>query len=204
MAPSSDLYTVRKNNTILWKGNVYTLPLGTYKDKGGQVNVRNEEKFLIVSNLKGLLICQHTIPYGKGQTVGNTDHKRDKTARINELKEQAIGLFADKSKARKLIDAIHNQKPRYIRDQLLLIQNTISNMDEKLINMGLQYCIEQGISSASDFKDIIEKLAKVNAKNPSVNIQAGPSADNIGLEKQSMQPATSKMVDYENLMLNTN
>lgn len=204
MAPPSDLYAVRKNNTILWKGNVYTLPLGTYKHKGGQVDVKKMGEDLVISNLKGEQICRHTIPNQKGQTVGNTDHKRDKTARINELKEQAIGLFADKQKARKLIDAIHNQKPRYIRDQLLLIQNTISGMNEKLIDTSLQYCVEHGISSASDFKDIIEKFEKQNAKNTPTNIQVDLHTNNIELEKQSMQPDTSKIADYENLMLNTN
>ena len=48
--PPSILYTVRKDNTISWKGNFYTLPSGTYKGRGTQVKVSKDDASIVISD----------------------------------------------------------------------------------------------------------------------------------------------------------
>ncbi len=43
-------YTVRKDNAISYKGNFYSLPLGTYKGKGSLVALRVEGTSLIITD----------------------------------------------------------------------------------------------------------------------------------------------------------
>ncbi len=44
----SVLYTVRKDNTISWKSNLYSLPLGTYTGRGAQVSVQLQDHELVI------------------------------------------------------------------------------------------------------------------------------------------------------------
>jgi len=76
-------YTVRKDNVISYKSNLYSLPEGTWKGKGTQVYITVDQGQLIIKNLSGKLLRQCKISMGKGETIINNDHKRDKTSKIN-------------------------------------------------------------------------------------------------------------------------
>ncbi|MEK7199563.1 MAG: IS21 family transposase, partial [Bacteroidota bacterium] len=77
--------TVRKDNTISWKSNLYSLPLGTYKGRGSMVTMRLAEGHIIISDLQSQEICRHLVAAGKGLKIKNNDHARDKSTAINEL-----------------------------------------------------------------------------------------------------------------------
>lgn len=81
-------YTVRKDNTIFWKSNLYSLPLGTYTGRGSQVTVQTQQEYLVIFQVQGDELCRHQIAYGKGLKIINTDHKRDKRAAIQEMINQ--------------------------------------------------------------------------------------------------------------------
>ena len=76
--PPALLYAVRKDNTISWKSNLYSLPLGTYTGRWTQVSVCNEEGHLIICNLQQTELCRHVVSNCTGMKIINTDHKRDK------------------------------------------------------------------------------------------------------------------------------
>ena len=57
---------------------------------------------------------------------------------------------------RPFLEAIHTAKPRYIRDQLQLIQTTVNGTDEKVVVQALDFCVKHKRYSASDFSDAIE------------------------------------------------
>ncbi|WP_338013831.1 hypothetical protein, partial [Desulforamulus profundi] len=46
-------------------------------------------------------------------------------------------------------------KPRYVRDQLQLIQSTLQDMDKSVIERALHYCLKNRLYSASDFGDAV-------------------------------------------------
>ena len=134
--PQTSPYTVRKDNDISWKGNFYA-PLGTYKGRGSQVRVKKENGQIIISDLTDKELCRYTIPVGKGQVIPNTDLRRDKQGAIEELIEQVSQMFDDLHSARQYLEAIHGEKPRYIRDQLILIRQTIDKNDKQTVNAAL-------------------------------------------------------------------
>ena len=66
------------------------------------------------------------IAVGRGKKVINTDHKRDKSARIDKLiDEVCVWLAEDAELGRQFLNAVRKAKPRYIRDQVLLFRDTI-------------------------------------------------------------------------------
>ena len=93
--PPSILYTVRKDNTISWKGNFYTLPSGTYKGRGTQVKVSKDNASIVISDQADNHLCTQTISAGKGNLVRNTDHKREKSAGITQMITDISCMFSN-------------------------------------------------------------------------------------------------------------
>ena len=59
-------YTVRKDNSIAYRGNFYSLPLGTYTGKGCKVGLVAEQDKLLFYNQQGVLLCAHQPSLAKG------------------------------------------------------------------------------------------------------------------------------------------
>jgi hypothetical protein len=202
--PQTLPYTVRKDNAISWKGNFYALPLGTYKGRGSQVRVKKEDGQIIISDLTDKELCRHTIPIGKGQVVTNTDLRRDKQGAIEELIEQVSQMFGDPHQAREYLEAIHGEKPRYIRDQLILIRQTVEINNKQTVNEALAYCCLNSIYSAVDFKSVVKQSIRDKKQTNEPVIARKNPLTNDPSPKTTLIPSKSKIVDYEKLMQNKN
>lgn len=190
-------YAVRKDNSISFKGNFYSLPLGTYQGKGTLVALRIEQEYLIISAPESQQeICRHKVAMGKGIKVTNTDHKRDKSTAIQEMILQVSKLFKDEEKGQEWLERIRCDKPRYIRDQLIMIRETLTSKDPDLIDKTLGYCLSNQIYSATDFKSILvsQEPRKTEAKIVPLNPLSGSIPEGANL-----QPDTSSINDYESL-----
>ncbi len=94
------IYAVRRDNAISFKGNFFSLPLGTFTGKETQVAARILGRELVISCPGDTSeICRHALPAGRGNQVINTDHKRDKAASVREMTGRAAGLFVQQEKA---------------------------------------------------------------------------------------------------------
>lgn len=200
---NQQVYTVRKDNTISYKGNFYSLPFGTYKGKGTVVVAGEDESiWLVISNLQGDILCKHMIAIGSGRKIISTDHKRDKSARIDNLiHETCVWLADDAQKGRQFLYAVRKSKPRYIRDQVLLFRDTIDAADKTTINEALTYCCEHNIQSAMDFKTIVDQKQQAKAALLILDyqvLQRNPL--NGALPPAAFQePAKSSIEDYTDL-----
>ena len=89
---------VHKNNTIFFKGNRYSLPLGTYRP-GQKVSLSIEGEVLkIRDDLDGYIIAEHKISKNKGELVQNNNHKRDTTQKLDSIQSslfKALGESED-------------------------------------------------------------------------------------------------------------
>lgn len=158
---SPSTYTVRKDNTILWRSNIYSLPLGTYTGPNSLVAVRRENDELIISNPQGdQELCRHQISFDKGVKVINTDHKRDKSAAIDQLMLELCNQFENPIVAKDWLISIHEAKPRYIRDQLLIIQQVVKTTTAAIAAKAMIFCHQNNIFSAVDFKAIVDQQLK--------------------------------------------
>lgn len=91
--PLQAAYTVRKDNTICWKSNFYSLPLGTYKGRGSTVMVRVENGQLWISDPLCVELCRHSISIVKGARIKNSDHCRDKSSAVQQMMAELSQKF---------------------------------------------------------------------------------------------------------------
>jgi transposase len=191
-------YTVRKDNTISYKGNFYSLPLGTYQGKGTKVVLSTHDGQLIIGNEAGKAeICRHMLAIGSGKKVVNTDHKRDKTAAIDQMTSQLCELLPDAEKGSQWLACIRKDKPRYIRDQIMVIKEVIGQSTPGQVAKTVDYCIENKINSASDFREILAPQKKVETKVVRLNPLKG------SLPREAFnQPQTSHIEDYQSIIKN--
>lgn len=110
-------YLVRKDRTINYKGNFYSLPTKTYQGPDTYVFLKEQDSRLFVYNLTWEHICEHKIPEGTGNKVINNNHKRDHSLSIEQLMQDTSKHFTDKAKALTYLNRLREAYPRYVRDQ---------------------------------------------------------------------------------------
>jgi len=201
--PSPLNYTVRKDNSISYKGNFYSLPAGTYKGRGCTVAIMVENENLIVSSHEGLEICRHQVAHGKGLRIKNTDHTRDKSTAIKEMMEQCCRLLDDPEAGMQFLKSIRKDKPRYIRDQIVIFKDTIEKTEKEVVKKALAYCILNQIASATDFKAVARQYSYNKAQEHPKVIPLNPLNRKVPA-KAHVQPATSTIEDYDKLLQTNN
>lgn len=197
------VHNVRKDNTISWKSNLYSLPLGTYSGAGTRVLVKTTDGELIIMDQNRKELCRHNLSLLKGQKVISTDHTRDKRHAIMELMEAFSELMEDKQGALEWVAQIRDHKPRYIRDQIQSLKATVTGLDRKTASAALDYCIKHQIVSAMDFKAVADKLKpELPAPAQARIIQLNP-LNGETYQKASIDPAKSDLGAYDDLFSNT-
>nr|MBA4168489.1 hypothetical protein [Chitinophagaceae bacterium] len=193
--------TVRKDNTISWKSNLYSLPLGTYKGRGSIVAIMLTDDHIIVSDLQNREICRHLVATGKGLKIKNNDHARDKSTAIDELIHELSELLDNPQQCKEFLNAIRHAKPRYIRDQVLLFKQTIEGAQKPIIQKALDYCSDNHVVSASDFKAVVEQFTKdeFSFHQPSSKIVYMNPLNKLPAVALN-EPATSSIEDYETFL----
>jgi len=142
-----------KDNTILFQGNRYSVPHGTYDGTEKYVKVCvKEADILVISDIEtGLEITRHTLCHEKGKLIKNNNHGRDWSKGIPQYLEKVTELLGNTTEARDFLEKIYELKPRYIRDQLQLISSKLKEVDTKTIGAALDYCRKNKLYSATDF-----------------------------------------------------
>lgn len=157
-------YTVRKDNTISYQGNFYTLPIGTYNSMK-TVHVGEDAGWLIVLDGQHE-IARHRKGITKGQLISNASHYRDRNTTIALLIEQTASLVDDSVAARNYLNALHKHYPRYAKDQLRYIEKAIkATNDTTIAERTIEYCCKNSLYTSTRF---IEILAYFSQKTVSV------------------------------------
>lgn len=188
-------YAVRKDNSIAFKGNFYSLPLGTYTGKGCKVGIVAEQGKLLIHNHQGELLCTHQQSLSKGQKIINNDHKREKTAGIKTLIDQVCKGLEHPEQGLLLLEAIRTEKPRYIRDQVLLLKTAIETHPPAVMTQALSYCVANKLYSAVDLKSIAAHIHQQQTIPAAKVVHINPLNGTMP-NAAFIQPATSTIEDY--------
>ena len=193
-------YKVRKDNTINFRSNYYTLPIGTYKNADTWVLLREENEQLRLYTENEDFITAHPLCYKRGATVRNTDHSRDKSQRILPLMEEVIKMMPGIDTGSFFINKIYKVKPRYVRDNLLLLKKHLPELDSEMVGRSLDFCLKNNIYNSKKLLEIAnhytsqqQKLCKTKIIIPDINI----SSEAI---KTEFIPGRSKLSTYETIM----
>lgn len=144
---------VRKDNTVLYKGNRYSVPLGTYRPDIA-LKVIEQDGHLILQDLTSdEVLAEHKLCTQKGRLIQNSNHLRDRSARVEELFETTLALLGTSKQAAALLMGIRKEKPRYVRDQFKLLQKVAAEKPQEAVEEAIAYCLERKLYSAVDCRD---------------------------------------------------
>lgn len=165
MAPKHDLSiprVVRKDNTVRYKSNRYSVPLGTYSDQEKTVylTVTDDDRLIINEYPDGSKIATHDIDHRRGQLILDRQHTRDRTKGIDAYIQHIAEQFEDVETALCYLGEVRKLYRRYIRDQLQIISQEMNKVSPHLANAALKICIQKKLFSATDFRDVVHFLNK--------------------------------------------
>ena len=201
LTESENTYHVRKDNVISFKGNMYDIPVGTYQGPGTTVLVKVKERALEIYDHDAQLLANHAIAFGKGRTVRNTNNQRDTSQKVQHLIEEVSALFSNKPLAIIFLEHIHKEKPRYVRDQMMLIKKELVKSDTALSLKALEYCQKNRLYSATEFCDVLRSYKQTN-ENPVADLANVKILMPVGDDSFMMQyePQMSNINDYLTLI----
>lgn len=200
--PSNDLitYNVRKDNTVAYRGNFYTLPLGTYQGRKTTILLSEYDGQLNLYSMDKTLLATHTLSNLKGELVCNTDHRRDKTGTSAQLHEHTYQLLGYDQKACMYLDLLREDKPRYYHDNLRMIIKGVEKMPVELIRQSLDFCLENGLYNGAGFCEVAMKYQKMSLKDSTPKINIAVADASVLAKSADMSVQTSNIKTYENLI----
>jgi hypothetical protein len=114
--------------------------------------------------------------------------------------QQVAERFLDPEKALQWLQRIRLDKPRYIRDQLLIIRNAINEKDPQQVEKALDYCITHSIFRATDFRSILDLPSEQEAPKENV-VRLNPLNGEVPSNAR-INPNKSDIEDYQSVMSN--
>ena len=162
-APKEELHPhkVRKDNTVSYRCNYYTVPTGTYTGRESTVFLEEKDsRLLIYSHDTGKLIAEHEIHPGKGRLVRNSSHKRNREAGLEELEEKIKGHIGSSGQVTTYLLETRKRKPRYYRDSLCCIIQEMCKYTPDVLKKALETSMEMGSYNAHQLVEVAETIRK--------------------------------------------
>ena len=202
MSPIStwQTYNVRKDNTVAYRGNFYSLPLGTYQGQETKIYMEVIQNQLNLYSKENQLLTMHKISVNKGELVRNTDHCRDKSATIGQTYDEVLKLLGNTPKAQLFLELLKIDKPRYYHDNLRAIKQDMPSVPTEIIDRTIEICLESKTYNGNVFCEVANKYFK-DKKNENLKIPIPIKQDKINTQWQQLQttPQTSSIDTYEKL-----
>ncbi len=194
-------YKVRKDNTINYKSNFYTLPSGTYQGVNSEVLIKTgDDKLYILSDTKEQeLLATHSLCYGRGQTIHNTDHRRDKSKNLKALKIEVAHLYNDVPSYEQYVELIAKDKVRYFRDNLLKLKSGRGTLKATIIEEAIVFCIRESTYNANTMLEVARSYQKQKEVERGIG-QPDIKAVTVNMTQANLNPERSKISIYENIM----
>lgn len=99
-------YSLRKDNTIIYKQNRYRVPKGTYRPKK-RVNVKIEANKMTITDIEtGEIYAVHKISNGKGELISLNHEDRNTSTSLDALYNKAFDLLNNSNNARVFLSIL--------------------------------------------------------------------------------------------------
>lgn len=190
----ADGHQVIKTNSIKYRGNIYSVPLGTYKDDSTRVLLSEEAGDLVIKAMDGAEIARHIIPAGRGNIVINESHYQDTSTKLPDLIAEVSGLFSDGAGIALMMAELKARYPRHMRDHLAVMQTCIVKYGQDAADAALAKCLQNRLYSANNFKAFIQSV-KVPAPEPVPEIK--PLGDDTARMMANFDPGRSSINTYQ-------
>ena len=159
---NSIIRSVRKDNTVIYKSNRYSLPLGTF-NKDPEVGLKEVEgKLQIWQGFGDYMIYEHPLSNGKGKLIKAKDHSRNREDSLDKFEEKAIIMLGDEYKS--FLNKVRKSKPRYFRDQLSLMEEILEIYPRETVIDAIEYCQRLDLYSFNDVKNASKFMTTIKPR----------------------------------------
>lgn len=189
-------YLVRRDNTISYRGNYYSLPSGSYTGTDVWVLVKEQQEELTISDIQGDFIARHTIALGKGGSVLNSDHRRNKSGSLEQLEHEVSNLYSNTPYYKEFIEGLKEQKKRYLRDNLNILLKLHPQFDAQHLSLGFQECISLGVYNGN----AVMKVAQSLSAQTNVTVEPLIKSDTTKERELDLEPQKSSVLFYNSMM----
>lgn len=153
---------------------------------------------MIIYDVHNRVIANHAIYSGRGKTVGGSQYTRDYTKRIDELIDETSDQFTDPERVKEYFFQIRKDKPRYIRDQILIVKKLTGIYHMKIIEQALDFCIANRIYRATDLESVVKRVLSQQSQKDKV--EQPVIIKTINQTAYKIMPDKSYISDYQSLM----
>lgn len=193
-------HPVRKDNTVLFRSNFYSVPLGTYQGRGTNILLEEKDSKLFFYTHDNQLLATHDTSLDTGKIIKNNDHAREKSKTLQKTYELVLESLRNIPHAKEYLRAIENDKPRHFHDNLRVIQKCIENQSQEIISQAILFCIENKVLNANRFTEVLDYYKKEQDQHIlKHNIQIDPTTFS-SYYKENMKPQTSSINEYESII----
>ena len=192
---------VRRDNTIMYGTNFYSVPGGTYKGRDSQVYVEAKDGVLHVFDIEtGKMICEHGIFEGKGKTVTNANHLRSPELSLEAYRAKVMQNAPCQEVLDQWMDEFIAAKgSRYLRDNLKIIEREAWQYSADVVKEACHKCRELKVFNACELMKVAETIRK-SRREPKK--QRTPDLTDINHEMPDLEITVerSQISTYEKIM----
>ena len=152
---TSILYSVRKDNVVLYKSNRYRVPYGTY-EPGKQVALYENDKSLRITDPDtGEILAVYRLSLEKGKLIGDKVRHNEKVAIVKQTEEELRTLFGSPARFDEFLQQVEESHPRHYKDQLFQMKKLFDAYDKEIILDSYDYCITHNLFSNADLNSCV-------------------------------------------------
>lgn len=198
---SSITVTVKKNNTVPYKGNHYSVPIGTYQhSESNKVHLVREDDIIAVVDANGEMIAEHKIDHRKGELITAPNHRRDRSKGIDTYIHSVAARFQDSDQATEYLEEIRSRYPRYIRDHLQIIAEAIKDAESSYLDQALAKCQNDRLFSGHEFRDVLAYFYREDAKRQAAATAEKDITSSVDKRYDHYQPTTRDIDAYISIL----
>ncbi|WP_408010164.1 IS21 family transposase [Pseudalkalibacillus sp. A8] len=163
---SSITRTIHKDNVIRYKGNRYSVPLGTYRRGASNIAyIQTDEDYLYIRlEQNGSVLAKHLLSNERGLVISDPSHKKRSKTKRDLLIQQTEDMINDQDTVRWLIETLTSHYPRHLVDQLKIVQSVGLKYPAFIVQAVLEMK-RLKLTSANDLRDIAISLEIQRQKN---------------------------------------
>lgn len=193
-------YKVRKDNVVLYRGNAYSLPIGTYVDRDSVILLEDKGDILCFYSKEKEKLAEHKKSYCKGEYIRNTDHGRVKSKKLQESEDTLLSKFNNTSKAVRFLELFKKDKPRYYHDNIREILKHVDNYSTTIIDKAIDFCLDNNVFNANEFNQMLLYYKNEESNHFSTCRVELPKVKYSYTEDKSLTPKTRDISIYEQIL----
>ena len=158
-------YHVRKDNTVQYRGNYYSLPCGTYRSGQTTVWLQEAEGYVeLYSKETGKIVARHVLCTRKGKTIYDERHRRPKSTGARKLAERILVYVSGNREVALWMENLKRKKERYYRDNLEVVLRMMPGYDKDTLIEAVHICLDKGIYNGESVKSLCELVYRSREK----------------------------------------